>query len=181
MPTGVYRRTPEQLKAMRENLALGRLPEARKKATAKIKKIASDPEWRRKLSEAVKKAMHRPEVRKKHLVGLKRALISYPLSERFNNVKGGKGREPTDISKQFREMLEPLGFVPEFTVKTKGHGTGLPRIPNYYHLDFAHDALKVAVELDGSIHQHADRKDRDERKTKVLEALGWTVWRIPHK
>lgn len=85
MPRGVYPRTPNQLKAAKANLAKGREPAARARASKTLKKIAQDEGWRRKVSEATKAAMRRPEVREKHLKGLAKA-SGYDLTPSPNSI-----------------------------------------------------------------------------------------------
>jgi len=178
MPSGVYQRTADQLKVIKANLAKGRLPEARKKATKKLKKLGLDPEWRKRVSKATKKAMNKPEVRQKHLAGLALAWEKY--GPRF---KGGKGGSPTEMAKLFASVLEPLGYVMEYAISTKPIRKLMPDISmrSEYNVDFGHPKKKIAIELDGPCHNSMKRKAIDEKKTLVLENLGWKVIRIKHK
>lgn len=171
MPRGVYPRRPAQLAAARENFAKGHTPEARAKATARLREIAADPAWREKVSEATKTAMHRPEVRARHLAGLAR--------QEGTNFRGGNGKPLTPTVTRMAEVLEPLGFVREFAIKTKGHGTA-HRTPPVYKADFGHPDLLVAIELDGPSHRPRERQRLDQKKTEVLKALGWRVIRVAH-
>ena len=50
-----------------------------------------------------------------------------------------------------------------------------------YFIDFAFVNEKVAVEIDGSQHLLADRKERDDKKDKLLLKDGWNVIRITDK
>jgi len=174
MPRGVYPRTANQLRAAKANLAKGREPKARAKAAKTLKKIAEDEEWREKVSKATKKAMYRPDVRRRHLKGLARALERYGP-----NFKGGKGHGPTDEEREAGNILMPLGFIPEFKILTAGHRTKW-NPPGYYHADFAHPVNKIVIELDGICHHNQNQKVKDKKKTEVLEALGWTVFRLSH-
>ena len=45
-------------------------------------------------------------------------------------------------------------------------------------LDFAEMSLKLAVELDGYTHDEVHERAYDERRTRYLEARGWTVLRF---
>ena len=46
-----------------------------------------------------------------------------------------------------------------------------------YILDFAERKLKLAIEIDGATHWTDEEQSRDEKRTKFLEAKGWTVIR----
>jgi len=170
MPTGVYRRTKEQLEAARQNLALGHGPAARRKARQALRTIAANPEWRMRVSEATRKAMHRPEVREKHL----RALAKNP-----SYFSGGNGQPPTPMSQAMSRMLQPLGCIQEYIIRTKGHGTE-HQPPRSYKADFAHPSLRIVIELDGASHRCRWQAEKDQKKTEVLEALGWKVIRFKH-
>ena len=50
-----------------------------------------------------------------------------------------------------------------------------------FRLDFAHPALRLNVEIDGTSHRTADRKARDARRDATLTAQGWQVLRIQAK
>jgi hypothetical protein len=170
MPRGIYPRTPNQLAAAKANLAKGRLPEARAKAQQSIRRIASDPSWREKVSRATKAAMRRPEVRDKHLS----AMEGQPT-----NFKGGNGRPLAERVEAHLAALQWLGWIPEFVIKTRGHGTG-HKAPTHYKADLADPKAKIVLELDGTAYRPMERRELDRKKTEVLEALGWTVIRINH-
>lgn len=170
VPRGIYPRTTNQLQAAKRNLALGRSPEARRKAQERLAQIATDPEWRAKVSRSTCAAMRSPEVRARHLAG---------LANQPANFRGGNGQEPVPIVKLVGSILSPLGFVPEYPIKTKGHQTGL-NTPRHYKADFANPETRVVVEIDGPSHRPLERKALDSKKTAVLESLGWRVVRIEH-
>ena len=48
-----------------------------------------------------------------------------------------------------------------------------------YILDFYCDPARLAVEVDGQVHDYPDRIAHDRRRTVWLEARGITVLRIP--
>lgn len=177
MPKGVYVRkmTPAQVAMMRENLAKGRTAEAQAKAGARRREIAEDPNWREKVSEATQKAMHRPEVRKKHLAGLGRAIQAHGA-----NFKGGKSQPPTPLIQSLENLLEPLGFLRELKVLTRGHGTS-HNPPNYYHIDFGHAPKRIAIEIDGTSHNSKKARYIDKKKDEVMIALGWLVLRFTNR
>jgi len=174
MPSGVYKRSPEHIAKIRKYLSLGHSPEARAKANEAMRHIGKDPEWRQRVGASTRLAMRRPDVRRRHLKALERNLKRDGV-----HFKGGNGQDPSDIVKWFQSILEPLGFVRECAVKTKGHSTGLSA-PDCYKLDFGDPKTKVAMELDGSCHHTLTSKMKDEKKELVLEALGWKIVRVRH-
>ena len=48
-----------------------------------------------------------------------------------------------------------------------------------YVLDFACLSARLAIEIDGAIHERGDRPGRDERRDAELTALGFSVLRLP--
>lgn len=50
-----------------------------------------------------------------------------------------------------------------------------------YFIDFAFVNELVAVEIDGSQHLLPDRKEKDDKKDKLLNELGWLVIRVSEK
>ena len=99
---------------------------SRAKAQQSIRRIASDPSWREKVSRATKAAMRRPEVRDKHLS----AMEGQPT-----NFKGGNGRPLAERVEAHLAALQWLGWIPEFVIKTRGHGTG-HKAPTHYKADW---------------------------------------------
>lgn len=174
MPRGVYPRRPKQLEAAKRNLALGRSPEARAKATESLRTIAKDPAWRSRVSSGVTAAMRRPDVRAKHLAGLESARTTHGP-----NFKHGNGQPPGPVPAALARLLGPAGFVPEYVIRTKGHGTE-HRPPMHYKADLAHPEHRIVLEIDGPVHRPHSMRAVDQRKTDVLTALGWLVVRVPH-
>ena len=176
MPTGVYTRTEKMMKKVKKNLAKGHSPSARKKATAKLKEYAKDPEWIKLVSENTKKGMKRPEARKKHLHGLEKARKKHGI-----NFKGGNGMHPTPIIALGIKLFTQCGFIWELPIKTKPVKDIFKHIPSAYKVDFGNKDQKLAIEMDGASHIPLKQRKKDRKKTKVLEALGWTVIRLRHK
>jgi len=52
---------------------------------------------------------------------------------------------------------------------------------NAYIVDFYCAAEKLVIELDGEVHQNSNAQEYDEKRTKELEALGFTVIRFENK
>ena len=96
--------------------------------------------------------------------------------------KGGMGRPPTKTVKLFASILEPMGYIREYVVRTapiKKELKGMS-LKDSYNIDFANPKEKIAIELDGPSHNSMRKKLLDEKKTMVLEKLGWKVIRIKH-
>jgi hypothetical protein len=175
MPTGIYLRSPEQLRKAKNNLAKGHEKEARDKATLKLREIAKNPDWRERVSMATKEAMRKPEIRKRHLTGLRKSFQKHGV-----NFKGGNGQPPTQTIRQLNRIFNQIGFTRELSIPTRiGHNT--PGIPNNYKVDFGNIRTKMAIEIDGLSHRSQYRQKLDKKKTEILERLGWKVLRIKHK
>lgn len=170
MPSGIYLRTEKAKSAQMSGLKLGRTKAVRERVRLALKLNAANPEWRKRVSEATKAAMHRPDVRQRHLMGLAGNLV---------NFKGGNGQPPVAKVLELSKKLEPMGFIRELAIPTRNHKTG-HKPPPSYKVDFGHPARKVAVEVDGQSHHGLAKRALDEKKTEVLEALGWTVARVKH-
>ena len=113
--------------------------------------------------------MHDSTVRKRMSQSL-RKIGHRPL------VRGGNGR---GMSKPEEILLKALGgdWVFGLAVPTKiPRGNGYP---TNYKVDIANEKMKIAVEVDGN--SHFSRKDQDQKKTKLLESLGWKVLRFQNK
>jgi very-short-patch-repair endonuclease len=50
-----------------------------------------------------------------------------------------------------------------------------------YFVDFAFEGVNVAVEIDGAQHELPERKESDNKKDKLLNALNWRVFRVTAK
>jgi hypothetical protein len=135
-----------------------------------LRKNAADPAWREKVSRVTTEAMHRPATRAKHLAA---------LQGQTSNFKGGMGQPLTPFILARKAELEPIGYIHEYPIPTKGHGTA-HRAKAAYVADFAHPTLMKVIEFDGPCHRPHKRQELDRKKTEVLEALGWTVTRIRH-
>ena len=175
MPPGVYKRTDNQKRAAIANLAKGREPKARAKATKKLRQIAQDVEWRERVSAATTAAMADPEVKRRH----REALEAYH-SEKGYNFKGGNGMQPTPEMELASLILEPLGFTAGECIRTAGHKTA-HNPPRNYKPDFVNRLASTIIELDGVSHRPHKRQAQDKVKTEVLESLGWKVIRVNHR
>lgn len=89
-------------------------------------------------------------------------------------IQGGNGRP---ASKAQQILFDSLGkyWVLELAVKTKLNRTDA--YPYHYKIDIANELLKIAIEVDGTSHYALKQKEKDLKKTQVLESLGWKVLR----
>lgn len=76
------------------------------------------------------------------------------------------------------DWFASLGWVPQHPVLTGVHTNKLPRM---FRLDFALPDRRLYVEVDGTVHRHRDRRERDERRDAMLAGLGWHGLRLSSK
>lgn len=73
-------------------------------------------------------------------------------------------------------MAKALGWTTNLVVTTREpRGSGYPTC---YKIDVGNEALKMAIEVDGSSHDCLARRAQDEKKTAWLKARGWRVMRF---
>lgn len=140
-----------------------------------MQKRSQNKAYRKYLSERMKGEKNpakREDVKAKMRVGTYAAIARGVVP--YGRGSGGKGRGPTESEKLAAQWLEPLGFIPEFVVRT---GLRRPGLASWYSLDLAHPERKIGVEIDGSSHQN--RLEVDERKDAWLLENGWAVIRVP--
>jgi len=91
--------------------------------------------------------------------------------------RGGNGT----VTKQQEQLRQALGLpenVLEYPVLTADATTEFPSLPPCYKVDLAIPELKLAIEVDGRTHKEKRWRYLDQRKTAVLNHLGWTVLRF---
>ncbi|WP_407936366.1 endonuclease domain-containing protein [Longilinea arvoryzae] len=66
----------------------------------------------------------------------------------------------------------------EYVIATKKAQGLLPSLPPSYKVDLAIPEVRLAIEVDGKTHKLKKWKFLDQRKTAVLNQLGWTVLRF---
>ena len=94
-------------------------------------------------------------------------------------ILGGNGRGttiPQDML--FKELDET--FVCELAVRT-GDLKSIFKLPNCVKVDIASIEHMIAIEIDGSSHNSASRKEQDKRKEEFLCTIGWKVLRFTNK
>jgi very-short-patch-repair endonuclease len=96
----------------------------------------------------------------------------------IQNWNGRRRQDPYKFGDWFR-YLTPI----EHNVWNDIRYLGLPFYPQFpvgkYYIDFADPFEKIALEIDGKIHQDPEVALRDADKTKFLNSKGWRVVRIP--
>ena len=152
-------------------------PKARSLQAAKIQARIRETgkwAWSGKKNPAAAERMRRenpmydPVIREK----ARQALIGRTFLSR-----GGNGQ----LTSQQVALCQALG-LPESameyaipTRKAKGH---FPSLPTVYKVDLAIPEMKLAIEVDGKTHKMKKWKFLDQRKTEILNFLGWTVLRF---
>ena len=76
--------------------------------------------------------------------------------------------------KVFKDMAVRLELDKKFKIIRE-----YPVFP--YYIDYAFVNEKVAIEIDGSQHKLSSRKNKDDKKDKLLISLGWKVYRVTAK
>jgi hypothetical protein len=148
-------------------------------------KSLATPKLRETSRANMKKLLERPDVQAKlaaYLSGpsnpvrdpANRIKAQTVLRERgYSMLNGGNGRGLTAAQSLLQQRL---GWAAEFAVPTKQpRGSGYPTA---YKLDLADPVLRIGIELDGHSHCSARAKEKDAKKTALLESLGWTVLRF---
>tara|TARA_R110000868_G_scaffold13559_2_gene63090 strand:+ start:513 stop:1031 length:519 start_codon:yes stop_codon:yes gene_type:complete len=104
------------------------------------------------------------------------AKISQTKKGRVFLNRGGNGK----LTKPQLMLAEALQFPMEHPIKTASVRALFPLIAYAYKADIAFIPLKLAIEIDGSSHS-GKKLILDQKKTDVLNALGWTVLRFSNE
>lgn len=101
---------------------------------------------------------------------LEEAQHYYEVNGYANNMK----KQPTDAENKFAKILDDNGiqYIQQAVIETKDN--------HYYIVDFLLNN-KVVIEIDGGYHNEEEQKERDEYRTKVLESLGYGIFRITNE
>lgn len=93
--------------------------------------------------------------------------------------RGGNGRGPTLAEQTLLDELNAVwpGWVYNYPIPTGAGHRGI--YPTCYKSDIAHPELMLSVEVDGA--SHTNRQEQDEKKTDLLQKLGWLVFRTHNK
>jgi hypothetical protein len=92
----------------------------------------------------------------------------------FISKQGGNGK-PLSVPQQTLLNALGKGWIAEYPVPIKmARDSGYPTC---YKIDIANPSLQVAIEIDGQGHRLEINKQRDEKKEKLLQSLGWMTLR----
>lgn len=110
---------------------------------------------------------------KKTRESISKSMILAHAEGRANNWQDSKKYDNSSYPEIFFEQViqnefEDKNFTREFRV-------------GQYAIDFAWVDKKLAIEIDGSQHEHDEHKVRDKRKDMLLNQLDWKVLRIKWK
>lgn len=119
-------------------------------------------------------ASHRMKIRNPMKRPETRAKVSKAMRGRTFLARGGNGQPTTPQM----IMANATGLAMEYPIPTATVKGRFQSLPTCYKVDLADPKVKLAVEIDG--HSHRTKKWRflDQRKTAVLNGLGWTVLRF---
>lgn len=97
----------------------------------------------------------------------------------WKGKRGGNG-QLTPQQEKIYEILQSKtgGWKNELSIRTR---QPRPPYPYKYTVDIGNRILKIAVEIDGPGHRIQKKREKDEKKEKVLLALGWTVLRFTNQ
>ena len=91
--------------------------------------------------------------------------------------RGGNG-QPT---KPQLILADLTGLPMEYPIPTASVRDRFISLPHCYKVDLADPDAQLAIEVDGRTHDQPKWKFLDQRKTEVLNALGWTVVRFKNE
>ena len=151
-------------------------PEVRERVVACLEKWKETDAGKTERAEASKRMfkMNRdPEIRKK---ATETRVLRY--GNKFPVERGGNGKMSHPQEMLLLALLD-LGeqAMPEHCVKTQRKTP----YPSVYKIDIALPFRNLAIEVDGKSHLSKEIILMDERKTRLLEELGWKVFRISNE
>jgi len=109
-------------------------------------------------------------------LGIARRIRAKLIGKKFV-IRGGNGH----LTVPQKSLAKALRLPMEVTIPTGIVFEKFKDIPRKYCVDIAHVQSKTAIEVDGEAHRSHRIKALDEKKTKVLGALGWSVIRITNQ
>jgi hypothetical protein len=157
-------RRPEVIEKRRK-AALNRPPASKSLCeirSRKAKERWARPEFKEKMIKICLRVHNKPSVKNKHRLAVR--------GKQF-------GKRVSVFVKTLAKILLPLGYIKELPIPNNyKHARG------GYCVDFGLPERKIAIECDGPRHRtpRYKRTGRDEKKNKILRALGWRVIRVPH-
>jgi len=172
MPTGVYKKTKQHIKAVK--IALNK-PEIKEKTKKAIKIAMNKPE----IKEKHKKSFNRPEVKEK----MRKSHIGKKLSEktkeklRFAQIKKMKEQYDNKTIKWCNTDIEILmyeGLLSEGYIIAKQYYIDDIGFVDFYLLEY-----NIIIECDGEYwHNYPYGTNNDKKRDKKLKKLGYNLLRF---
>lgn len=101
-----------------------------------------------------------------------RGRLAVRKAMRAGKWKGWSGRGEMSFPERYvQNMLISNGLAENIEFQRELH-------VDRFSIDFAFVASHIALEVDGKQHEYPRQKDHDLARDQLLEALGWTVFRI---
>ena len=94
-------------------------------------------------------------------------------------IQGGNGKPMPKSEQVLHLLLDGLGFVPQYAIKTGLWRKSEHKYPTCYKVDFGNPVLKLSIEADGQ--SHCSRRHLDAKKDHFLNGLGWQVLRFSNQ
>jgi hypothetical protein len=187
MPTGVYNRTEDHKKKIKEvsnrlevrqnfmgNKSPAKRSEVRIKISERVREAYKRAESRMKLSEARKKCMNKVEMKMKVSTYMKKYHNETEIKERHRKVMldGKASYMCSFIKNPSKPQVELFKLVQQISPHSI---LNYPSITTNYSIDIAIPQLSIAIEYDES-YWHQD-KEKDLQRQKSLEEEGWKFLR----
>ena len=109
--------------------------------------------------------MHNPET----VMKVKASMQGKTFLSRGGNPK---------ITPEQQTLADILNLPMEHAIATRPARGHFPSLPNCYKVDLASPEHLLAIEVDGNTHKLKKWKFLDQRKTEILNFLGWKVLRF---
>lgn len=129
---------------------------------------------RKRPEYSARMTLNNPMLNPKTVEKMRQKMIGRPFK-----FRGGNGKlTPQQVA--LAERLKLTQYT-EYPVRTKPVRDRFESIPTSYKVDIADPRKRLAIEVDGKAHQVSRHRWLDERKTLVLNALGWSVLRFTNQ
>jgi hypothetical protein len=92
----------------------------------------------------------------------------------WKGERGGNGK----LTEPQQRLAIALGWPTEVAISLGKRKSGYPTC---YKVDVGNEKLKIAIEVDGAGHQKKQVAQKDRKKEKMLNLLGWTVLRFTNR
>ena len=134
-----------------------------KKSRSEAVKKSFTPERRQKYSDMLKDKLKTDEFKKAISDGIHKSVEEGRWPGWKNRIKG----DASFAEKYFMERFDEKNVKYEREYKI-----------NRFFVDFAFQAKKIVLEIDGKQHEYPERKTHDENRDKIIEKEGWKIYRI---